>query len=257
MVQIDLFTLIAQIINFIVLILLLRVFLYKRIIKAMDEREKRIASRLEEVEMKKRDAEKEAESYREKERELLEKREEMLAQARKDVEAKKEELASKARSEVEESRAAWYKEVERQKNAFLAELRRRAGERIYAAARRVLQDLANDDLERQIINTFIKRLQDMEKDEKEAIKALGKKPQERVVIKSAFEIPEIMRKMVEEAVRDQVGGDVDMHFETSSRLICGIELHAQDRRISWSLNGYLEDLEEDLSRAIEQRAVEE
>lgn len=257
MVQIDLFTLIAQIINFIVLIFLLRVFLYKRIVKAMDEREKRIASRLEEAELKRKEAENEAESYRQKERELLEKRDDLLVQARVEVEAKKEELASKARMEVEESRNAWYKEVERQKNDFLAELRRRAGGRIYAAARRVLQDLANDDLERQIINTFIKRLQNMEKDEKEAIKALGKKPQERVVIKSAFEIPEIMRKMVEEAVRDQVGGDVDMHFETSSRLICGIELHAQDRRISWSLNGYLEDLEEDLSRAIEQRAVEE
>jgi len=63
-VQIDYFTIFAQIINFLVLVLLLKHFLYGRIIKAMDEREKRIESQLQEAAKKKKEADEEADSYR-------------------------------------------------------------------------------------------------------------------------------------------------------------------------------------------------
>ena len=70
--QIDFLTLGAQIINFLVLVLLLRHFLYKRIIDVMNERETGIASRLKEAEQKRKESEEERESYRKKEQELLE-----------------------------------------------------------------------------------------------------------------------------------------------------------------------------------------
>jgi len=249
-VQIDLFTLGAQIINFLVLVLLLRHFLYGRVVRTMEERETLIASRLEESERKKKEAEQEAESYREKKQELLSGREEILAQAKEETERWREELMKKARIEVEDSSTRWYEEIERQKSTFLIDLRRRSGERICAIARRVLLDLANDELERQMINTFIKRMQSMGEDEKKAIGAFNK----GIVIKSAFEIPEIMSKMVLETVRDQIGGDVSVQFEIEPELVCGIELHTPERQITWSLRSYLDELEKDISRALEQRS---
>ena len=47
--QIDWFTVVAQIVNFLTLVGLLKKFLYGPIIRAMDDRERRIASRLEEA----------------------------------------------------------------------------------------------------------------------------------------------------------------------------------------------------------------
>ena len=249
MVEIDLFTLGAQIINFLVLVLLLRHFLYRRVVRAMDERETRIDSRLKEAQERKKEAEQEAESYRKKNQELLDRDEELLAKAREEADIWRKKLEENARIEVEENKARWYEAVERQKEAFLIDLRRRAGEQTYIIVRRVLKDLANDDLERQIINTFIKLLANLEDDEKEAIKAFD----QGIIIRSAFEIPEIMRRMVEETVRDQIGNDSSIRFETAPDLICGIELHARDRQITWSLASYLDALEEDISRALEQR----
>ena len=249
MVEIDLFTLGAQIINFLVLVLLLRHFLYRRVVRAMDEREARIDSRLKEAQDRKKEAEQEAESYRKKNQELLDRDEELLAKAREEADIWRKKLEENARIEVEENKARWYEAVERQKEAFLIDLRRRAGEQTYIIVRRVLKDLANDDLERQIINTFIKLLANLEDDEKEAIKAFD----QGIIIRSAFEIPEIMRRMVEETVRDQIGNDSSIRFETAPDLICGIELHARDRQITWSLASYLDALEEDISRALEQR----
>ncbi|MEZ4640979.1 MAG: hypothetical protein R2856_39490 [Caldilineaceae bacterium] len=61
---IDWFTVIAQIINFVVLLLLLRRFLYGPIIRAMDEREHHIAEELAAAECKQQQAEQEARHYR-------------------------------------------------------------------------------------------------------------------------------------------------------------------------------------------------
>ncbi len=257
MVQIDFITLSAQIINFLVLVLLLRHFLYKRIINVMDERETGIASRLREAEQKRKEAEQEAESYRKKKQELLDKREEMVAEIREEIEAVRKDLTNKARKEVEESKARWLETIERQKDSFLTDLRRRAGEELYTIVRRALHDLANEELERQIINTFIKRLQNMGEDEKNTIKELYQKPQQAVVIKSAFEIPEEMRRRIQEALREQINGYVRLQFKTSPDLICGVELDAQGMRITWSLDSYLDSLEEDLSKMLESRAAEE
>ncbi len=257
MVQIDFITLSAQIINFLVLVLLLRHFLYKRIINVMNEREAGIASRLKEAEQKRKEAEQEAESYRKQKQELLDKREGMVAEIRKEVEAVRKDLTNKARDEVEESKARWYEAIERQKDSFLTDLRRRAGEEVYTVARRTLHDLANEELEQHIIDTFIKRLQNMEEDEKKALKELYQKPQQEFVIKSAFEIPEKMRRSIQEVLREQINGDVRLQFKTSPDLICGVELDAYGMRITWSLDSYLDSLEEDLSKMLERRAAEE
>jgi F-type H+-transporting ATPase subunit b len=255
LVQIDFFTLSAQIINFLVLIFLLRRFLYKRIIKAMDEREKKISSKLKEAEDKKEEGQQEALSYQKKKQELLDRREELFTEAREEVEAWHKERTEKARIEVEGNKTRWYEAVERQKDLFLMDLRRRAGEQIYATVSRVLKDLANEDLERQIINTFIKRLQNLTDEDKEAITRLNQKEEHGIIIKSGFEIPEIMHEIVKGSVRDQVG-DINIEFETEPDLLCGIELHARDWRITWSLAGYLDTLQDDISRAFEQMTAE-
>ena len=54
--QIDWFTVVAQIVNFLILVWLLKKFLYGPIIRAMDDRERRIASRLEEANARERQA---------------------------------------------------------------------------------------------------------------------------------------------------------------------------------------------------------
>ena len=257
MVEFDIFTFSAQIANFLILIFLLRHFLYGRITGAMDERERRIASRLEEAEKKKKEAGEEEESYRKKEQELQDKREEMLASARKDAEAVRDDLIRKARDEVNEVKAGWYQAVKREKSSFLSDLRRRAGEQVCATARRALEDLASEELERHIINTFVRRLQYMEEDEKKAVSDLGNSPEQAVVVKSAFEIPEEMRQRIREAVQDKTGREVGMQFGTSPGLICGIELLAQDRRIAWSLDSYLDTIEEDIAGALEQKVAED
>jgi F-type H+-transporting ATPase subunit b len=57
--QINWFTVIAQVINFLLLVWLLKRFLYKPILKAIDEREGKIASQIKDAEEKEKTAKKE------------------------------------------------------------------------------------------------------------------------------------------------------------------------------------------------------
>jgi F-type H+-transporting ATPase subunit b len=246
-VQIDYFTIFAQMINFLVLVLLLRHFLYGRIIKAMDEREKRIESQLQEAAKKKKEAEEEADSYRKVKQEFLDEREGMLAAAREKTQDIRRELSKKAVDEVNENKAKWNEEIQRQKVAFLNNMRLGASKEIYAIVRRVFHDLANEELESHIMETFIFKLQKMNNDEKKKLKEFLEK-KEDIVIKSGFSIPEIKRQSINKTLQDQIGEELNISYILSLDLISGIELDASDLRISWSIGSYLDSLEDELSR---------
>lgn len=64
--QINWFTVLAQLINFIVLVWLLKRFLYKPILKAIDEREKNIAGKINDAEAKDALAKKEQTAFQQK-----------------------------------------------------------------------------------------------------------------------------------------------------------------------------------------------
>ncbi len=252
--QIDYFTIIAQIINFLILVFLLRHFLYRPVIAAMDEREQKMVSKLKDVEQKRKDAEQEAESFRRMKQELQDKRQEMLAKVTEEVRVLKADLTEKARSEVEASIADWYASIERQKEAILADLRLRTGEEVYAISRRALKDLANENLEAQIIHTFIRRLHEMRETEKEEIKEFYKTPGQPIIVRSTFEIPDEVRQVILETMRNLAGKEVKIKFETSPELISGVEMSTPDTRIGWSIASYLDTLRADLSLAFLQRA---
>ena len=252
--QIDYFTIVAQIINFLVLVFLLRHLLYRPVIKAMDEREQKMVSRLKDAEQKRKEAEAEAESFRQRKQELEDKRQEMLTKAAEEVQILKSDLIEKARAEVEAIIVDWHESIERQRASILTDMRLRAAEEVYAISRRALHDLANENLEGQIINTFIQRLHEPGEHEKEKIKELYKIPGQMITVRSTFETPEDTRQRILEILRNQTGLEVKIKFEIAPELISGIEISAPGMRIGWNIASYLDTLKADLSEVFMERA---
>ncbi len=163
----------------------------------------------------------------------------------------------KARDSVEASRAKWFEDFEHQKESILVDLGKHAGAEIYSIVRRALQDLADENMEHQILNTFIKRLQNMDAFENGKFKEFYKTTGQQIIMKSTFEIAEEMRQKIKEIVRNQTGRDVKMQFKIVPELICGVEMSTHDMRIGWSIASYLNVLEADLQEGLEQRASKE
>lgn len=248
-------TVAAQIVNFLILVWLLKKLLYDRIIKAMDAREAKIASRLTDAAEQKKQAEAEAESLRHKQAELDASREELLAKAKADAEAHRAELMRQARAEVEALQARWRESVERQQAAFRQDLRERATKQTFAVARRALADLAGAELEARILDVFLERLAALPPDQWAALAPPPADEEEKrvLVVRSVFELPDDRRQRLEELVRSHVADGVELRFETAFDPVCGIELRGEGRKVAWSIDHYLNTLEEGLAEAFEQR----
>jgi F-type H+-transporting ATPase subunit b len=255
-VQIDGFTFIAQIANFVILLLLLYRFLYGPIVRAMDEREAHIASQLEEAEQKRQQAEQEAQDYRQRREELEARREEILTEAEKEAETHRKELFEKARQEAEAAQRHWEEAVQRHKEEFFQELRRRVTRQTDQVMRRALADLADADLEQHVIDVFIERLERLDDDRRETIADSIHDSHGQVVVCSAFHITDESRERLISAINKHIldGDGIEVDYERAPDLVCGIELQTDGRRIAWSVKDYIDQLEENVFHALEQTA---
>ena len=244
------FTVIAQIVNFLVLVYLLKRFLYKPIIRAMDEREKRIAGQLEEAEKREDEARQEKERHQEMNSELESRREVLLSQMKEDVATQRKQLVEQARHQVDAVRANWLEALEREKEAFLQDLRERTGKHTYAVAHRALKDLSNVALEHQMVRVFIERLKNLDQGEKEALRASIGDAKPSVKVTSAFEISQDTSREIAQVLQAYVSQPIDLQLSTSPDVISGIELKAQGHKIAWSLRDYLQGLETTFAEAL-------
>jgi F-type H+-transporting ATPase subunit b len=250
--HIDWFVLLAQIINFLILVFLLKYFLYNRILGAIDARESKIASQFSEAERLKAQAQQSADAYDEKNRELKDKAEELMNQAQKASEHEKEQLMDKVREEVDQVRQRWYETLSREKKAFLEDLRRRAGTYIYDTIRHVLADMANEDLEERMVQVFTERIREMSQEQQGKLKDSLKAGGSFIVVRSAFALIPDQKKRIEEAIRPYAAPKVPIRYEVSGAIGAGIEMMAHGYKVSWSIEDYLASLEEKFVRALKE-----
>lgn len=252
--ELDWFTLIAQVVNFLVLVWLLKHFLYARIVRVMNEREGKIVSRLEEAAQKRASAEQEAELFRTKNRELDEQRDQMLARAKEEAESHRQQLMEAARLETEAAQVQWLEALERERQGLLQDLRERLGQQVFALARHGLKELANAELEEQILKVFVERLQTLDPEEREAIVAAVRNSDREVEIRTAFPVHPEAREGLSLSLREQLDDSVDVRFTTVPELTCGIELRAHSHRLVWNLDSYLDGLEARVFEVLDESA---
>ncbi len=247
----DWFTVVAQIINFVVLVALLYRLLYGPIVKAMKEREETIATRLREAEEVQRQAEEERARFEEQNAEFDAQRGQRLAAMEEEVDNRRRELVETARNEVDGLKRQWEESLQREREKFADELERRVSTEVFAIARHALGDMADVGLEQQVVTVFLRRIRSEENHTWQAFKASLPEARPVVVVRSAFDLPEEMQQAIEQALRngsDAAAGEpartLHVRFTTNPHLVAGIELQAQSNIAAWNLRDYVQALEE-------------
>ncbi|RDD62249.1 hypothetical protein [Ferruginivarius sediminum] len=253
--QIDWVTVAAQIVNFVILVWLLKRFLYRPVVRAMARREQHIADRLHEAEDREKAAQDKAEAYAEKERDLEQKRDELLRDAREEAKSYRKELRQEVREDMEAERRQMHKQVARDQADFVRDLRRQIAEQFEALARRAMSDLADSSLEAQIADAFANRVRDMDADLRQRIAEAALREDGRLTVTSAFDLPADVRRQVTRVLHEAFGDRLDVIYEQSDDLTCGIELRAAGHSVLWSLDAYLDEFEERLAEKIQEMAA--
>lgn len=253
--QLDWFTFGAQLVNFLLLLVLLKRFLFTPIQRAMRQREEAIVARFQAAEERMQEAEQEGKRWREQQQAFTTQRAELLAAAEAKAAALRKQMVQAARAEVVALQERWYDALDHEQSEFLHALRQRLNEQLFAVARRALTDLANADLERQIFAVFLQHLQQLPEQERVQLREAVQASREAVVIRSTFALPYDEHQALLALLHELVGTTVDLQFKEAPELLCGIELQVYGQRMAWSLHHYLTEVEEHLATFVKADAA--
>ena len=242
--KIDWFTIVAQLINFLVLLWLMKRFLYKPILNAIDKREKRIAGELENAHSTKVAAEKQKDEFDRKNEELKGQSSAFLKNAQDEAEGQRVRLLKEAREEADalrtKQRAVFADEVKALRTSVI----QRTQEEVLAVTRKILKDLAGTSLEEHIVVVFNQKLHDLDKAEKDVLISAHKTQPGTIVVQTAFDISSEMKSLTEASIQELFGMKTKIAFESSTDLISGIELSFNGQKMAWSVADYLSTVEE-------------
>jgi len=253
--KIDWFTVIAQIINFIILIWLLKRFLYKPILQAIDERENKIAAQIKDAESKDAMAKKEQAEFAKKNETFDQEKKGLMDKAVAETNKEKEQLLEAARNEATALRSKLDNSLKEMQENLNRDIAQKTQQEVFAIARKTLADLASLSLEEQSANIFIKRIHDLKKEEKQQFIEAFKAGSNSILVQSAFDLPKKQQTDIQSAVNEILGTKTQFQFKTAPEIISGIELTSNGYKLAWSISAYLNSLQKDISETLNDKTM--
>ncbi|WP_426370283.1 F0F1 ATP synthase subunit B [Pseudocolwellia sp. HL-MZ7] len=253
---IDWFTVAAQAINFLILIWLLKRYLYQPILHAIDDREQRIANELEDAAYKQDQAKTERDTFKDKNTKFDQERDKLFQQAKDEADKEREHLLSESKLEAETLRQKHREIMVKDAEDLKMMLSRKTSDEVFAITRKVLNDLATTNLEQQVTQVFIKQLSELESSTKSTLGKGIKNTSEPVVLSSAFDLSNTDRTAINDAINSTFDVDINLKFIISTDSISGIELSANGQKIGWNINDYLLSLEQNVVQLLKGKSVQ-
>jgi F-type H+-transporting ATPase subunit b len=243
---IDWFTVFAQVINFLVLVWLLKRFLYRPILNAIDAREQRIAAEIADTKAKRIEAELQREEFQQKNADFEQQKTTRMNTLKDETETERTRLFEAVRLESQGLRKKLQLALKNEQLNLQVAISQRAREEIFSIARKVLGDLAGTSLEASMTEIFIRRLHSLNDEEmatlQSAISPSINASAQPMLIRTAFALPKPQCSLIEAAIKKILGHDIPIQFAIEPDVISGIELSIKGEKISWSINEYLSSL---------------
>lgn len=245
--QFDLFTFLASLFNFLVLLALLRIFLFKRVTQAMDAREERIASNWDEAEHEKQEAERLRDEYEQRMQEADEERDEMLEETRREIDREKRERLEQVGEEVDQKRREWLQSLESDQQRLVQSVRREVGRATVESTRSALEALAGTTLERQMVDKLLEQIGAQDGRE------IGDSFEgAEVEVTTSSELAGEERERISARIRE-FAEPASIDFGVSDDLVCGLRMRIDDQEIGWSIADHMAELETDVTELVESR----
>jgi len=224
---IDPFTFGAQVVNFLILVALLRHFLYRPVLQTMDARDHFIGEQLAKARQAQKEADEQTKRAAQQLAEVDQLRSLRLAEVKAEVESAQQQGLARVRQEVAEIGQRWRESKTREIEACATAESQRVAELLLRIARTALAELATVSLEKQMVEALLAQTEPL--------------PQGATQIVSAFPLDsESQTKLLS---RFPGAG-----FQVDSALLAGVVVRVNDHKVGWSLDTYLEGLGQKLQR---------
>jgi F-type H+-transporting ATPase subunit b len=245
--DINWFTVIAQLINFLILVWLLKRFLYKPILDAVNEREKKITDQLKDAEDKKATAQQEKDEFKKKNEDFDQQKKGLMDNVVAEAASEKNQLIEAAKAEAKELISKMEKAAKEEQENENKEHAQNTQKHVFEITRKALESIASLSLDEQSTNSFIKHLKSSNDEAKQKFIDAFKSHPDAITVSSAFDLPVKQQNEITDAVNELLDTKTKLQFKTLPGIISGIELSAKGYKIGWSFSEYLSALKQNIS----------
>ncbi len=253
---IDWFTVGAQVLNFLVLVWLLKRFLYKPILKAIDTRERLIAEKLAGAESKMTEANKEREDFRKKNEDIDQRRDSLLSDMKAETKTERLRLLDEARKAADALLLKRQEATRVEAQNMILSIGHRIQQEVIGVARHALKDMSTSNLEQSVIDIFIRRVREMDDTQKHLFAEALKTSTGPATLRSAFDLSDQQRSTMQQALNETLSADISIAFEFSPDLISGVEFVTNGQKVSWNISDYLTSLENSVDHLLTKQTTQ-
>lgn len=250
------FTVFAQVLNFLILVALLRWVLYKPILRVMNQRQQQIQERWQGAEKLQAEARQALADYQRQQQDWDNQRQAQFAAVGAEVEQERQRQMAQLRQEADQQRGDWQADLHQAQAALVHRLGHQVIQQTTAVARQALMDLASADLERQMVAVFCDHLRCLPAEQHHTL-AQALTPDLPVAVRSSFSLSSDLQQQVINALGAAFGVTPAVEFSTTPDLICGLELRLAGQEVVWSFDTYLTTLEQRLATALTEKSTAE
>ena len=230
-------TFVLEIINFLVLVWILKRFLYKPVLDVIARRRQGIEDSLAK-----------AESLRTEGEVLRDQYERRLADWERERQAARETLAGEIEEERRRRLAALVSDLAGERERALAVEERRRVDEVHKTeaaamtqaarfASRLFSAAAGPELERRLVDLLVDELGRLPEEKIGGLKAAWRKPPEEIRVVSAFDLPGDARQRLQDTLTALVGNSSPVRFERDPELLAGARILIG----AWVLHANLQD----------------
>ena len=235
--SVDFTTMLAQIVNFTILVFVLYRFLYKPLLVAIAKRESHIADEVRNAETLAADAEKKLDDLNKRYADIDAERVQILNEAGEEADKLRKRLEQEAQSEILEQKLLLQRELEREKTLLANEFRQTVATNFLEFARKAFKSMADETLEERFVAVFKRKLEELPRKDKMMLAA--DTSEAAVCITSSME----MSAGTQDALKQAVTGVLELEnpqvtFTVNPHLLCGIEFSVNGNVVSWNLDDY-------------------
>ena len=236
--SIDWVTVLAQIANFLVLLWLLKRFLYRPILEGIDARETEIAKRIAAAEQAQHAAKTAEQQYLQQRAELVSEQDALLEKALATTETERDELLAQGRSTLQQEQKDWRAHLEHERQAFNQRLQKNGADALVRLTRKALHDLADEQLEDAIVRHIGKQLQPMAV---ELVQASAGSLHAEVSTRDALsaETQALLQTEVQQWLPE-----VKLTFVTDAQQSPGLVMQVGGAQVAWTTDSYMDELAE-------------
>lgn len=251
--NIDFFTFAAQILNLIILLFLLRKFLYVPVLKAVDERQKFIEQELLRAENAHKKALKLEQQCQQRMAEIEEQKQDVLLKTHNEAAELAVRLSAEAQRQFEAAKVQWKNRLKAEQRTFELAVQNLIIDHFKTFATDALKQMADISLNDLVVEKLQEKIKALSARKKEEF-ATAYQRQTEINVQSAQKLKAENQQELKIFLTQQfvLPDGIKFRFTVNPELVCGVAVQAQEQLISWNLAAYLEDFQKNMDNEVSQ-----